>query len=145
MKGFIILHTFLGGGNCCSSGPKVEFSVRFWCNMRPTDKGRAELANEHSAALGSNNVQILWELVYGCQLVLWQWLCQHRSLLHYDVVVQVLCIITLEQLCHVYHKSYLLLLYYWHQQTCSKNENIIMILLLVNIYGENQHTFKLGG
>ena len=47
----------------------------------------------------------MWELGYGCQLALWQWLCQHRSLLHYDVVVQVLCIIRLE-LCYMYHTSY---------------------------------------
>ena len=48
--------------------------------MRPADKGRAELASEHSAALGSNNVQILWELGYGCQLALWQWSCQHNMM-----------------------------------------------------------------
>ena len=48
----------------------------------------------------------MWELGYGCQLALSQWLCQHRSLLHYDVVVQVLCIISLEQLSHMYHKSH---------------------------------------
>ena len=48
----------------------------------------------------------MWELGYGCQLALSQWLCQHRSLFHYDVVVQVLCIIRLEQLSHMYHKSH---------------------------------------
>ena len=80
----------------------------------------------------------MWELGYECQLALWQWLYQHRSLLHYDVVVQVLCIIRPE-LCYMYHKSYFHEYYqYRHQQTCSKNENIIMIILLVNIYGENQ-------
>ena len=30
--------------------------------------------------LGSNNVH-MWELGYGCQLVLWQWLCQHNKAL----------------------------------------------------------------
>ena len=47
----------------------------------------------------------MWELGYGCQLALWQWLCQHRSLLHNDVGVQVLCI-KRSELCHMYHKSY---------------------------------------
>ena len=37
----------------------------------------------------------MWELGYGCQLVLWQFLCQHRSLLQ-----------ELQELCHMYHQSY---------------------------------------
>ena len=78
----------------------------------------------------------MWELGYGCQLALWQWLCQHRSLLHHDVVVQVLCIIKPE-LCYMYPVSY------FHEPSTigtskhEKNENIIITILLVNIYDEN--------
>jgi len=51
-----------------------------------------KLENTQITPFGSNNVHIMWELGYGCKLAFWQFLCQHRSLLHIRPEELVTCI-----------------------------------------------------